>query len=413
MLILWVFMALYFKLYDIPRLLNLDQILWINIKTLIRYFTIIASSIFLLTQYDYSRYHFLLVFVLFAMGLTTLRILTIYFLKLGRSKGMNKRTVVFMGGGKWAYTLFYKMIKNSGYGYEVIGVFDSIRPKNVLGELYKGTLDQLDPFLKQHTVDEIIIALPDKNWEDIEQIVQLCERKMIRTSIVPQFSKYINTYLSIDYVDHLPLLSVRKEPLQSMSNRIAKRLFDIVFSIFVIVLILSWLFPILALLVKLSSKGPVFFKQVRSGRYNKNFVCYKFRSMMMNVDADSTQATKNDPRITPLGAFMRKTNLDELPQFINVLLGQMSVVGPRPHMLTHTEIYGKIIDKYMVRHYAKPGITGWAQVIGLRGETKELIDMGKRAEADIWYIENWTLILDLKIIVMTVFNMIKTESNAY
>lgn len=413
MLLLWVFMAVYYKLYDLPRLLNVDQLLWINVKTLIRYFAVIASSIFLLTQYDYSRIHFILVFLLFAVGMMPLRVLTLYALKAGRSRGMNKRTVVFVGGGKWAYTLFYKMIKNSGYGFEVLGVFDNKRPENGLGELYRGTVDEVEAFTTQHTIDEMIIALPDKEWEVIEQIIQLCERKMIRVRVVPQFSKYISSYLSIDYVDHLPLLSLRQEPLESMSNRIAKRIFDLVFASLVIVLVFSWLFPLLALLIKLTSKGPVFFKQLRSGRDNKDFVCYKFRTMVVNDQADRAQATQNDHRVTRLGAFMRKTNLDELPQFFNVLRGEMSVVGPRPHMLLHTDIYGNMIEKYMVRHFAKPGISGWAQVTGLRGETKEVTEMEDRAKADIWYIENWTLMLDLKIIVLTVLNMLRIDPKAY
>lgn len=187
-----------------------------------------------------------------------------------------------------------------------------------------------------------------------------------------------------------------------------------VFSFLVITLLFTWLFPLMILLVKLSSKGPVFFKQKRSGKKNGVFTCYKFRSMAVNENADKAQAIKNDPRITKIGAFMRKTNLDELPQFFNVLWGDMSVVGPRPHMVSHTAKYRKEVDKYMVRHFAKPGITGWAQVLGYRGETKTVEDMKNRAEADIWYIENWNIFLDLKIIFMTVYQMLTNNSkNAF
>jgi putative colanic acid biosynthesis UDP-glucose lipid carrier transferase len=198
-----------------------------------------------------------------------------------------------------------------------------------------------------------------------------------------------------------------------MDDRVVKRLFDIAFSLFVIVFIFSWLYPILALLIKLESPGPVIFKQERSGRNNVQFYCYKFRSMRVNDECHLKQASKNDCRITRIGRILRKTSLDELPQFFNVLLGNMSVVGPRPHMLKHTEHYREVVDQYMVRHYMKPGITGWAQVNGYRGETIELGLMEKRVEHDIWYMENWSALLDIKIVMLTVLNVIKGEKNAY
>lgn len=192
-----------------------------------------------------------------------------------------------------------------------------------------------------------------------------------------------------------------------------KRLFDIVFSTLVIVFILSWLTPLMILLIKLESKGPAFFKQERSGKNNRTFRCYKFRSMKPNNYADQIQTSKKDARITKIGAFMRKTSIDELPQFFNVLFGNMSIVGPRPHMLLHTKEYGVSVDSYMVRHFAKPGITGWAQVTGFRGETKTLEAMEKRVECDVWYLENWTFLLDIKIIFLTVWNIFKGEENAF
>jgi len=198
-----------------------------------------------------------------------------------------------------------------------------------------------------------------------------------------------------------------------VANRIVKRIFDIVFSSLVIVFILSWLFPIIYFLIKMESSGPVFFVQTRSGLNNVPFNCYKFRSMRVNKDSDTVQATKGDSRITKIGAFLRKTSLDELPQFFNVLLGNMSVVGPRPHMLSHTEQYSQLIDQFMVRHFIKPGITGWAQVTGYRGETKLVEEMLGRVEADVWYMENWSFALDLKIIFMTVFKSVYGDAKAY
>ena len=208
------------------------------------------------------------------------------------------------------------------------------------------------------------------------------------------------------------MISLRIEPLEIPLNRIKKRAFDILFSLSVITFIFPWLFPILLLFVKLSSKGPIFFSQKRSGEGNRSFWCYKFRTMRVNQESDVKQATENDSRITKVGKFMRKTSLDELPQFFNVLIGNMSVVGPRPHMLKHTKEYSEIIDKYIVRHFAKPGITGWAQTHGFKGETINIQAMEKRVEHDIWYIENWTFILELKIIYSTVKNMIRGDKNA-
>jgi len=201
--------------------------------------------------------------------------------------------------------------------------------------------------------------------------------------------------------------------MEDLGNRFRKRVFDVIFSSLVILFILSWLYPVIALLIKKQSKGPVLFKQIRSGRDDEPFCCYKFRSMQVNDDSHEKQATKDDERITPVGQFLRRTSLDEMPQFFNVFLGDMSVVGPRPHMLKHTTEYAAIIDQYMVRHFLKPGITGWAQVNGCRGETRQKSDMEKRVGYDIYYLENWTGMLDVKIIYMTMINFIKGDDNAY
>lgn len=212
---------------------------------------------------------------------------------------------------------------------------------------------------------------------------------------------------------NVPVLSILEEPLSQFENRLAKRVFDIVFS----GLFLCTLFPLIYLVVgiaiKLSSPGPILFKQKRSGKDGKEFWCYKFRSMRVNADSDRLQATEHDPRKTKIGEFIRKTSIDELPQFINVFLGQMSVVGPRPHMLKHTEQYSALINQYMIRHLIKPGVTGWAQVNGYRGETKELWQMKGRVERDVWYLEHWTFLLDLYIIYKTVKNGIMGDPQAY
>src|SRR5699024_8491757 len=217
----------------------------------------------------------------------------------------------------------------------------------------------------------------------------------------------------MEYYGVLPIISLRKIAVDESLNKIVKRAFDIIMSLLVLVGILSWLTPLLAILIKLDSRGPVFFKQKRNGLDYQEFYCYKFRSMHPNLTADLHQVSRGDQRITRVGRFLRKTSLDELPQFLNVLFGDMSVVGPRPHMVSHTHMYAEKIDKFMVRHFIKPGITGLAQVSGYRGEVETEKDIINRVKYDIFYLENWSLFLDLKIIFLTIYNIIKGEDKAY
>lgn len=230
---------------------------------------------------------------------------------------------------------------------------------------------------------------------------------------MPNIRNYVHRRMYFDMFGNIPILSIRKEPLAQVENRMLKRTFDILFSLLFLCTVFPFIYLIIGAAIKLSSPGPIFFKQKRSGENGKEFWCYKFRSMRVNVDSDKVQATIDDPRKTKIGDFMRRTSIDELPQFINVLLGQMSVVGPRPHMLKHTEEYSRLIDKYMVRHLVKPGITGWAQVTGYRGETKELWQMEGRVERDVWYLEHWTFLLDIYIIYKTVKNAVQGDKEAY
>ena len=263
-------------------------------------------------------------------------------------------------------------------------------------------------------IDEIYCSMQSMEEKLARYLIKEADRHMIRIKFLPDFYQVLRRRSSIEYMGSVPVLSIRQEPLTVDSNIIIKRVFDFVFSICVIVFILSWLTPIIGLLIKLESKGPIFFKQDRAGINNKPFKVFKFRSMrkVKGVD-ENKQAVKYDVRLTKLGAFLRKTSLDELPQFWNVLLGNMTVVGPRPHMVSQTDKFSKEVDTYMVRHFAKPGITGWAQVNGCRGETKTREAIEQRVSHDVWYIENWSLILDLKIIFLTVWNILRGEENAY
>jgi putative colanic acid biosynthesis UDP-glucose lipid carrier transferase len=274
-------------------------------------------------------------------------------------------------------------------------------------------LDNIIETSKQYKVTEIFSTISPEQQAGIYTLINEADQACIRFRIIPDLNQFIRKPVHIDYLNDMPILSLRKEPLDDVGNRIKKRLYDIIVSTLVIVLILSWLIPIISLLIWLESRGPVFFLQQRSGKNGQTFNCIKFRSMKVNRDANQKQATKNDSRITRMGRFMRKTNIDELPQFFNVLMSDMSIVGPRPHMLKHTDDYSKLIKQYMIRHFLKPGITGWAQINGFRGETRTVKDMNDRVQYDLWYLENWSLWLDTRIIFMTAFNMAKGEKNAF
>jgi Undecaprenyl-phosphate glucose phosphotransferase len=268
-------------------------------------------------------------------------------------------------------------------------------------------------YVADHGVEEIFCALPASDAAQINTLMQGADRLMVRFRMVPDLQGLVDKNYKVQLYDSWPVLTQRQEPLEDKANELLKRIFDFSFALLICVLILSWLVPLIALLIKLDSKGPVFFKQLRSGKNNQPFYCLKFRSMYVNTDADHKQASRGDRRITPVGAFLRKTSLDEMPQFINVLKGEMSVVGPRPHMLQQTEHYSGQIDNYMVRHLLVPGITGWAQVNGYRGETKETAAMSNRVNADIWYLENWSILLDLKIVLLTVWQAVRGDQNAF
>lgn len=276
-----------------------------------------------------------------------------------------------------------------------------------------GNLSNIMEVSKRYKATEIFSSVAPEQDESIYELIQTAEKECIRFRLIPNFKHFARFPMHVDYFGSIPVLSLRKEPLDDVANRIRKRIFDLIFSSVIIVTVLSWLIPLAGLLIWLESRGPVFFVQKRSGKANKPFSCIKFRSMKSNPESNLIQATKGDRRVTRIGSFLRKTNLDEFPQFLNVFMGQMSIVGPRPHMLKHTYDYSEMVNKYMVRQFVKPGITGWAQVNGYRGEVRTMEDMEKRVEHDLWYLENWSLWLDTRIIFLTAYNMIRGEKNAY
>lgn len=410
---IWILTAFTLNLYAIKRIARIDRILFNLIRAGIINGFVLAAILFSLSDDSpYSREHLYLTYAGVFFLVLTWRYTSVKLIYLYRKYGYNYDRILIIGGGDVAHQLHDYFFSDNILGFKLLGIFSDnelIFNSNVK----TGKIDEITQFAIENEIDEIYYTLPLTHTDKIKNLVDFADQNLIRFKVVPDFSGFPLRRVNIDFFDNVPVLSFRKEPLKDNLNQLLKRSFDIVFSSFVILLILSWLYPIIALLIKITSKGPVLFKQQRSGLDNKEFVCYKFRSMTQSADADTKQATKEDNRITVIGSFLRKTSLDEFPQFFNVFKGDMSIVGPRPHMLKHTKEYSALIKKYMVRQLVKPGITGAAQIRGYRGETKELNDMEGRIKWDVWYIENWTLLIDINIIFRTVFDFLKGDEKAY
>ncbi len=330
-----------------------------------------------------------------------------------RKNGHNSMKVIFIGNISIASELYRKMETDPSTGFVINGYFADVPSTDVTENNYLGKPEEAIAYIQQHPLHQVYCLLPSSDTELTDRIEQACSQNLVRYNRIPFTYNYQRHIMAFSLMDGTPVISLHYEPLTLAGNRILKRAFDLIASSIFLVTVFPIVYIVFGLLIKLSSPGPVLFKQKRSGLNGKEFYCYKFRSMKVNVDSDNIQATKNDPRKTRIGEFMRRTSIDELPQFINVWLNDMSIVGPRPHMLKHTELYSRIISSYMVRHFAKPGITGYAQVTGYRGETQELWQMEGRIRKDIWYIEHWSFALDLFIIWKTVYNAIHGEDNAY
>lgn len=412
MIVSWTFAIRNTRVFDINRVTQIDQVIRTTFRAIVLNTFLIFTLIVVLKAYELSRMLLLIAYSFFYVLIIVWRLVFHKLLKWYRRKGFNYRRVAIVGAGPLGKEMRNFFNSDLSYGFRFVGFFDD-NPSSCNAENYLGTLDEIESFLKNNEVDELYCALPDYAFKKVQRLTQLCDENVIRFKVIPDFRKFSRRRVTLNFYGNIPVVHQRIEPLQSLQNRIKKRAFDIVFSSLVILFIFPWLYPIVALLIKKSSKGPVLFVQDRTGVDNKSFRCLKFRTMKVNVDSDKKQASKGDPRITKIGAFLRKSNLDEFPQFINVLMGDMSIVGPRPHMLKHTEEYSKLVDRFMVRHLCKPGITGWAQVNGYRGETKKTEQMEKRVLYDIWYLERWSFFLDLRIIFLTVKNMVKGEENAF
>lgn len=416
--LVWFFSTKASHLYDEFRSRNyIIEIISVAKNVIVQ---VIAAIVILFSMVEFNMPR---TFVI-AYGIILISLLAVnrYFfrqlLKYLRRHGRNIRNLLIVGAGKVGYNFYETILANPQFGYRVIGFLDD-KNKSFLNGQYLGKISDLNKILSKKEVDNVIIALPNVAMDRIEEVIRTCEQYTTRIKIIPNYFGMVSSRYTVTMFGRFPVISVREDRVNEFNWRLLKRIFDIIATSLAFIFVFSWLWPILAIIIKFSSRGPVFFKQERWGKDNKRFTTYKFRSMVAesrDVNEDTgkyQQAKKDDPRITKVGAFLRKTNLDELPQFWNVLKGDMSIVGPRPHPEPLNLESKSKVKMYMLRHLVKPGITGWAQVNGHRGETGGVDKMQKRVEHDIWYIENWTFWLDLQILFMTVWNMIKGDPNAY
>ena len=320
--------------------------------------------------------------------------------------GGNFRRVILIGKIMNVAPLQHFFTENLDYGYQLIQIFELEKEKET-------KINQMYSFVMDNKIDEIYCSMSDLTQNQMSDIIDFADNNLKTLKFIPDEKQMFFRNFTFEYYDYIPVISLREIRLDENFNKNIKRIFDILFSCIIIIGILSWLVPILGILIKLETKGPIFFKQKRNGLNNKEFDCYKFRSMEINELADLHQVSKNDARVTKIGKIIRKTSIDELPQFFNVLFGEMSVVGPRPHMVSHTQKYALRINKFMVRHFIKPGITGLAQTRGFRGEVECDNDIINRVKYDIFYLENWSILLDIKIILNTIYNTLKGDKKAY
>ncbi|WP_343694786.1 exopolysaccharide biosynthesis polyprenyl glycosylphosphotransferase [Flavobacterium sp.] len=412
----WLFSVTYFRLYRIDVLFSLEcffrnswrafftqRILWHSyifiFQDNVLYFFGSRANLF---QLSFLLFYFLLSRILFT-------------LVISKIKGwvFKRYTVAIWGFNKTSIELASHLETNSFF-IDFVGIInENSNVEYTSNEEFSEALSQAIHKASNDNINELYIVSKPDFISDLNYFFELGDKHCMRLKFVPDFSSISKKHFNSSHLNNFHVIKPRFEPLQNAYNRLIKRIFDLTFSLFVLIFIMSWLYPLIAILIMRESKGPVLFRQMRTGKKNEPFWCYKFRSMYMNCGDESQQARKGDDRITPIGRILRKTSLDEMPQFFNVLMGNMSVVGPRPHMLKHTNDYNGHINNFMVRHFVKPGITGLAQVSGLRGETRRVVDMKRRVTTDIQYLQRWSLITDIKICLLTVIVTLKGDKNAF
>lgn len=411
----WIIAGFFTKIYRIDTTSLMRNVSITLFGTFLIHFLIIGTLLKVFYLYDVQSLFLASLYIISALFLTSFRLLYKLIFKYYQFSGFNKRKVIVIGATGSGVALYQYFSKHESAGYVFKGFFDDQNHANsavhdkVIGRLDSGAIKD---FCLREGIGEIYFALPMTHVDLFRDLAAFADENFIYHRIAPDFSKVVQNNHNVFLVNSIPVFTSRKEPLGISFNSNLKRVFDFVFSLIVILTFFPFIFPVIILAIRINSPGPIFFKQLRPGKRNKLFDCYKFRTMTVNNNGE-LQATKNDSRITSVGRILRKTNLDELPQFFNVLLGNMSVVGPRPNMISQLEEYSKTIRNYKMRHFVTPGITGYAQVNGFRGETKEAGLMERRVQFDVKYIESWSLALDIKIIFQTVYNMVRGEKSAY
>ncbi|MFT5102670.1 MAG: putative colanic acid biosynthesis UDP-glucose lipid carrier transferase [Candidatus Latescibacterota bacterium] len=403
----WIVLSIKSNFYEIYRFTHVAKIMSLLGKQGIVFFLIVFAFFGYYKEVDTQALS-IVKYVFLVMLCVTLVKFAVFFLlkKYRKFLGGNIRNVVVLGLNQKTDQLRKFFLDNPEYGYRLKRTFDISGDEKV-------SLDECFDFILKNEIDEIYSSVGEIENKDLVKLIDFADNNLKILKFLPDNKEIYTKKLDFSYYGFLPILSMRKIPMDEPVNKFIKRSFDIFISLIIIIGILSWLTPLLGLAIKLESKGPIFFKQRRNGLDYKEFFCYKFRSMRPNPEAHLHQVKKGDERITRVGRIIRKTSMDELPQFINVLKGEMSAVGPRPHMVSHTHMYAERIDKFMVRHFIKPGITGLAQVSGYRGEVESDKDIINRVKYDIFYLENWSLFLDLKIVFQTIYNAIRGEEKAY
>lgn len=411
--IAWLLLSFFFRHYAGKIILQFEFFTKRTAQVYLLWIISILFYLFFSREFKISRLFIISGMLGFGVGLLANRFLYLGIKKYFKNTHYLIKKVIILGYNDTAKKLA-KYFEEDGLNTQLLGFIED--DKNVHELSHYPIITDIGKALnvaKEFDVAEIYSTITPEQNKDIYDLMYQSEKECIRFKIVPNLSVFITRDVHIEYFGDLPILSLRSDPLDDVGNRIKKRVLDIVVSFLVIVLVLSWLIPILGLLILLESRGPVFFSQLRTGKNKKPFYCLKFRSMRTNKDADLRQATQNDNRVTKIGRFIRRTSLDEFPQFLNVFKGEMSLVGPRPHMLKHTTDYSKLVDDYMIRQFLKPGITGWAQVNGFRGEITNPDQIKMRVNKDLWYLENWTLFLDIQILFLTVYQVLRGDKNAF
>ena len=417
-LLIWYISSKVFYLYNDITLVSFSQEIVSLIKVAIFHILLLVFLLFIFKLQDLFRGFIIIYGFLFFCIIAILKYLYRVLYAKTRKNNENIKSTLVVGNKNIANFLNGSHLSNNNLNLNIVGILnDDDDGKN--GYKLLGPIHLIDQILKAQSIEQVLVCLPIDEEEKIDFVVAACEQSGILVSILtsPTNQFGIGIKRVMNYAN-IPILFFKNYPLDDFENQLFKRFFDIIFSFFVVIFVFSWLFPIVFILIKLTSKGPVFFNQFRWGINNQKIKCYKFRTMYIGSnevasDGSYMPAKKDDQRITPIGKFLRKTSIDEMPQFFNVLIGSMSVVGPRPHPIPLNIESQEQIHNYLLRHLIKPGITGWAQVNGNRGEVKVMSQMQDRVNFDIWYIENWTLWLDIQIIFQTVINLIKGDEKAF